>query len=59
MLQVEAAPPVSVKAPPDVKLEAPVGVRLTEPAPETVKFPEVSVKAMSVEPEVVMALPAL
>jgi hypothetical protein len=39
--------------------EAPVGVRLTEPAPVAVKLPEVRVKAMSCEDEVVMVWPLL
>ena len=51
---VEAAPPVKVRAPPEVKEEAPVGVRFTEPAPEAVKLPEVRVKAMSCDEEVVI-----
>jgi len=57
--QVEAAPPVKVNAPPEVKEEALVGVRLTLPAPEAVKLPEASVKAMFVEPDVVMVAPPL
>ena len=52
--KVEAAPPVKVRAPPEVKEEAPVGVRFTEPAPEAVKLPEVRVKAMSCDEEVVI-----
>ncbi len=57
--QVEAAPAVKVSAPPDVNCEAEVGVRLTAPAPETLKFPEVRVKAIAVEPAVVMVAPLL
>ncbi len=57
--QMEAAPPVKVSAPPEVKEDAEVGVRLTAPAPDAVKFPEVRVKAMSVEEAVVMVAPPL
>ena len=49
--QVEAAPPV--------KVSAELGVKLTEPAPVAVKFPEVRVKAMSWDDEVVMVAPLL
>ena len=56
---VEAEPAVKVKAPPDVKLEAPVGVRRTDPAPLAVKFPEVRVRAILVEPDVVIPPPLL
>jgi hypothetical protein len=56
---VEAAPPVKVSAPAEVNDEAPVGVRLTLPAPAAVKFPEVRVKAMSREEEVVIVWPLL
>ena len=57
--QTEAAPPVKVRALPEVKEDAPVGVRFTLPAPVAVKFPEVRVKAMSWDDEVVMVWPAL
>jgi len=57
--QVEAAPPVKVRAAPEVKDEAPVGVRFTLPAPVTLKFPEVRVKAIGVELAVVIVAPAL
>jgi hypothetical protein len=48
-----------VKAAPEVNCEAPVGVKLTEPAPETLKLPEVKVKAIFVGPAVVMVAPPL
>jgi hypothetical protein len=57
--QVEAAPPVNVSAAAEVKEDAEVGVRFTAPAPVAVKFPEVSVKARSWAPEVVIVWPAL